>query len=133
MDKQNASLSPGKEYRQGKTQARNRTFVALVRALYGGTCQVCGMTLASPDGARLGAQVHHLEPWTGGHSDRLTNVICVCRNHHALFELGAMKWVKGELQVWAEDGWKPQSLAIDQHLTVPLSKAAQDALESLVP
>jgi hypothetical protein len=128
MDKQNASLSPGREYRAGKTQDRNRHFASLVRALYAGACQVCGLTLSSPDGSRLGAQVHHIEPWNGGHSDRLENVICVCRNHHAMFELGSLKWAGGQLHVWGDDAWQMQALAVDQHLTVPLPASAQAIL-----
>lgn len=124
MDTQNSDVPPGREYRTGRSQVRNREFSALVRALYDGRCQVCAERIASPSGKRTAAQIHHLTPWNGDSSDRLNNVICLCPNHHASFELGTLKWEAG-LRTLEGDAWAPAELAVDEHLLVPLSAAAQ--------
>ena len=123
MDKQNAGVAPGREYRSGRSQDRNREFSALVRALYDSRCQVCGVRIESIDAQRSKAQVHHIAPWNGDSSDRLMNVICVCPNHHAMFELGTLRW-DGGLYSWRGGAWVPADLSVDEHLLVPLSPAA---------
>lgn len=52
-------------------------------------CQVCGEVLLGPDSARY-AEVHHLRPLGGHHRglDRQDNMLVLCPNHHALFDLG---------------------------------------------
>ncbi len=120
LSSQNGKLGKGRAYRVGKSQRRNREFAALIRALYGSRCQVCGTQIADSAGTRTAAHVHHFTPWDGDRSDRLDNVICVCPNDHARFELGVYLWDSGTLSAWDGAGWTSLALTLDRHLTVTL-------------
>jgi hypothetical protein len=80
--------------------------------------------IENPDSTRYLAHTHHFEPWNGDASDRLDNVICVCPNHHAMFELGSLRWDDGLLE-WTHDGWAARSLDLDAHLTVKLTPTSR--------
>lgn len=60
-----------------------------VKAAYDHTCQVCGTRLDS--GAGPYAEAAHIRPLGQPHNgpDVPSNVICLCPNHHVLFDLGA--------------------------------------------
>jgi hypothetical protein len=133
LSAQNASVEPGRAYSPGRSQRRNRRFVSLVKALYDGECQVCGQRLVDAGGTKSAAQVHHLEPWDGDRSDRLDNVICVCPNDHARFELGLLKWGDGQLHRWGVGGWQVAELAADRHLGVQLAATPAKSVEPAVP
>jgi HNH endonuclease len=126
MDRQSRSTPPGKQYRPGKSQRRNSEFAELVRALYDDKCQVCGIQILDLEGVPRRSHVHHFEPWNGDHSDRVENVICVCPNDHARFELGVLTWAKGEL-LRRDNGWRTSALVVDLHLTVRLRRALANA------
>jgi putative restriction endonuclease len=53
------------------------------------TCQVCGERLETPVGPY--AEAAHIRPLGEPHNgpDTLDNILCLCPNHHALFDLGA--------------------------------------------
>ena len=121
IDRSNRTNPKPKGYRPGRSQKRNREFVALLKALYGGHCQVCGILLKAPASDDRAAHVHHFSPWSGDTSDRLPNVICVCPNHHAMFELKSLKWDGSALSEWQSDRWVTGTLAIDKHLVTKLS------------
>lgn len=114
-------------------RSRGRTGVAascgarVARVLYKGRCQVCGLLIENPDGTRYLAHVHHFQPWNGDNSDRLDNVICVCPNHHAMFELGSLRWHEGTLLGWSAGEWSPHALELDSHLTVELREPKETA------
>jgi len=116
MDRQNASVPKGRQYRNGRSQSRNREFSALVKALYDFRCQVCGLLISNVDDSRFFAHVHHFEPWAGDRSDTISNVICVCPNHHAMLELGTLQWNGAELTQWdpSHACWTPVSLSFDR-------------------
>jgi predicted restriction endonuclease len=120
MDRENRQQAPGKQHRWGKSQRRNARFVELLKALYEDRCQVCGQRIAGP-GGRTRADVHHFEPRDGEASDRLSNVIVVCPNAHARFELGALRWTQSGLEAWEAGSWVACPLAVDRHLLVPLT------------
>jgi HNH endonuclease len=120
MSRENSEVPPGKEYRAGQSQRRNRTFASALKVLYEGHCQVCGLLIQNPEGTRYLAHMHHFEPWNGDNSDRLDNVICLCPNHHAMFELGSLRWHEGTLLAWSSGSWNPRVLKVDHHLTVEL-------------
>lgn len=122
MDGQNKRIPRGRTYRPRKSQARNREFTALIKALYEGRCQVCGDRIANPEETRTALNVHHLEPWDGDRSDRLDNVICVCPNDHARFELGVLRWSAGGLAEWTGSAWVSVPLSADKHLLVRLRR-----------
>lgn len=54
-------------------------------------CQICGHRISLPDGSGY-AEGHHIRPLGGSHvgPDSLGNILCLCPNHHALCDLGAM-------------------------------------------
>ena len=59
-----------------------------VKALYGHRCQVCGTALECQGGPY--AEAAHIRPLGRPHDgpDELTNLLCLCPNHHVLFDNG---------------------------------------------
>lgn len=59
-----------------------------VKALYGYRCQVCGTTLECQGGPY--AEAAHIRPLGRPHDgpDELPNLLCLCPNHHVLFDNG---------------------------------------------
>ena len=70
-----------------------------VKALHNYECQLCGSTLLLADGSRY-AEGHHILPLGSPHNgpDVLGNIICLCPNHHAACDLGAIELVRNELR-----------------------------------
>lgn len=128
--KQNVKLGSGRAYRSSKSQRRSRDFSALVKLLYNGHCQVCGAAITDLVGDRTAAEVHHLEPWDGDRSDRLDNVICVCPNDHARFELGLLTWSAVGLSRWDGTLWAVAPLVLDRHLLVLLKPTPAAAVHA---
>src|SRR5262249_3796668 len=54
-------------------------------------CQVCGTCLEAPDGRRY-ARALHIRGLSRPHNgpDVPENILCLCPNHYALFELGSL-------------------------------------------
>ena len=61
-----------------------------VKQLYADSCQVCGVTLEIPGGAvSEGAHIRAVgKPHSG--PDTVDNVLCLCPNHHTLFDQGGI-------------------------------------------
>jgi putative restriction endonuclease len=61
-----------------------------VKEIYDYTCQVCGIRLETPAGAY--AEGAHIKPLGLPHSgpDIEANILCLCPNHHVLFDNGAL-------------------------------------------
>ncbi|MEU5548162.1 YDG/SRA domain-containing protein [Micromonospora sp. NPDC047793] len=70
-----------------------------VKRLHGHRCQVCGIQLATPAGPY--AEAAHIRALGKPHNgpDVPSNVLCLCPNHHVLFDTGAI-YVDG----WHRDG-----------------------------
>jgi putative restriction endonuclease len=68
---------------------RDTRITRQVKALHGYRCQVCGERLATPAG--FYAEAAHIRPLGAPHHgpDNLSNVLCLCPNHHALFDFGS--------------------------------------------
>jgi putative restriction endonuclease len=68
---------------------RDTAITRQVKALHGYRCQVCGERLATPAG--FYAEAAHIRPLGAPHHgpDVLSNVLCLCPNHHALFDFGS--------------------------------------------
>ncbi|WP_018831212.1 YDG/SRA domain-containing protein [Salinispora tropica] len=67
------------------------TAVALaVKRLHDYTCQVCGIQLSTPAGPYVEAA--HIQPLGKPHNgpDIAGNILCLCPNHHVLFDAGAI-------------------------------------------
>lgn len=60
-----------------------------VKERYGHTCQVCGTRLEGPAGPY--SEAAHIKPLGQPHNgpDTQDNILCLCPNHHTLFDLGA--------------------------------------------
>ena len=69
------------------TQLTNR-----VKALHNFECQICGHSIILADGSRY-AEGHHIQPLGEPHNgpDVMENIICLCPNHHAACDLGAIR------------------------------------------
>lgn len=68
---------------------RDTAITRQVKLLHDYHCQVCGERLASPAGPY--AEAAHIQPLGAPHHgpDVLANVLCLCPNHHVLFDLGS--------------------------------------------
>ena len=69
---------------------RNTAVAQRVKQLHGHRCQVCGLLLVTPSGPYAeGAHIRALgRPHDG--PDVEENVLCLCPNHHVLFDKGAL-------------------------------------------
>jgi putative restriction endonuclease len=65
---------------------RDTTVTRAVKRLHGYRCQVCGIQLDTPPGPY--AEAAHVRPLGRPHDgpDVLENVLCLCPNHHVLFD-----------------------------------------------
>jgi putative restriction endonuclease len=68
---------------------RSSAVIRQVKELHDYRCQVCGIRLETPAGPY--AEGAHIRPLGAPHDgpDIEENVLCLCPNHHALFDLGA--------------------------------------------
>jgi putative restriction endonuclease len=69
---------------------RNSQRAHRVKVLHDYTCQVCGVRLESPNGPY--AEAAHIRPLGLPHNgpDDESNILCLCPNHHVLFDFGAL-------------------------------------------
>ena len=65
---------------------RDSAITQRVKVLYKHRCQVCGTALQTPIG--LYAEAAHIQPLGAPHNgpDVLSNILCLCANHHVLFD-----------------------------------------------
>jgi putative restriction endonuclease len=68
---------------------RDTTITRRVKVLHNYRCQVCTTQLSSAAGPY--AEAAHIQPLGAPHHgpDLLSNVLCLCPNHHVLFDLGS--------------------------------------------
>ncbi len=69
---------------------RDTAITKEVKRLHGCRCEVCGCRLETPKGPY--AEGAHIRPLGSPHEgpDTLDNVLCLCPNHHTLFDFGAV-------------------------------------------
>ncbi|MGW2743264.1 YDG/SRA domain-containing protein [Streptomyces sp. NPDC001450] len=69
---------------------RSTAVADFVKRAHDYTCQVCDIRLATPTGAY--AEAAHIKPLGRPHAgpDITANVLCLCPNHHVLFDLGML-------------------------------------------
>lgn len=83
-----------------------------VKNLYAYACQVCGIAIQTRAGAY--AEGAHIVPLGGSHAgpDDPSNILCLCPNHHVLFDFGGM-YVDPSLKVRLVNGSVVGALVID--------------------
>lgn len=71
-------------------QVRDSNLSRKVKAIYDHQCQVCGVRLETKAG--FYAEGAHIKPLGKPHNgpDELTNILCLCPNHHVLFDNGGI-------------------------------------------
>ena len=74
-----------------------------IKALYDHRCQMCGTRLKSPAGPY--AEAAHIRPLGAPHDgpDTPDNVLCLCPNHHVLFDHGGIG-IAEDLTLMGEEG-----------------------------
>lgn len=63
-----------------------------LKLLHRDECQLCGLALAGPNGATY-SEAHHIIPLGREHGgpDVAENILVLCPNHHAQFDMGAVR------------------------------------------
>lgn len=66
---------------------RDTKLAKRVKELYDSTCQVCGVRIELPSGSKY-AEGAHIQPLGMPHDgpDMLENLLCLCPNHHLMFD-----------------------------------------------
>jgi putative restriction endonuclease len=69
---------------------RDPGVIMRVKAMYQNLCQVCGGTIATPDGSY--SEAAHIKPLGKGHDgkDAIDNLLCLCPNDHVRLDKGAI-------------------------------------------
>ena len=71
---------------------RETAVARAVKCMHGHHCQVCGVALELPGGRY--SEAAHIRPVGRPHNgpDTLDNILCLCPNHHVLFDRGSV-WI----------------------------------------
>jgi len=89
---ENAAAYPTAERRETTVQrlVRDTTQARRIKALYDHRCQVCGTRLEGLAGPY--AEAAHIRPLGAPHHgpDTPDNILCLCPNHHVLFDHGGV-------------------------------------------
>lgn len=83
--------TPGRAERVSQAIARSREVAEWVKRTHDHVCQVCGIVLETPGGLRY-AETAHIRGLGRPHNgpDEPDNTLCLCPNHHKLFDLGGI-------------------------------------------
>jgi putative restriction endonuclease len=76
-----------------------------IKKLYDYECQVCGKTIVTKSGRY--AEGAHIRPLGKPHNgdDNPNNIICLCPNHHVMFDKGVFSILDDLRLIGAEDGY----------------------------
>lgn len=88
-----------------------------VKFIHGYKCQICGVALQVSE-HKLYAEAHHIRPLGNDHqgADVVENIMCVCPNHHALLDLGALRIELSRLR--SVEGHDINPEYVDYHNTI---------------
>jgi predicted restriction endonuclease len=102
-----------------------------VKELHNHECQICGHTIILADGSRY-AEGHHVQPLGAPHDgpDVLDNIVCLCPNHHAACDLGAIRLALDELR--PAHGHKVGQQYIEYHNSAIYGVSGASAANTLV-
>lgn len=84
------SVSPGRRWVRTQRVVRTTAVAEWIKSTYDYVCQVCGVRLSM--GASAYAEAAHIRPLGTPHHgpDVVENVLCLCPNHHVLFDRGGI-------------------------------------------
>lgn len=84
----NGVVSPARKTYQVQRVVRDTKCAKAVKNLYEHACQVCGITILSNGGPY--AEAAHIQALGAPHNgpDTTDNILCLCPNHHVMFDLG---------------------------------------------
>ncbi len=83
-------MSPGRVIVTSSRVLRDSKVAAAVKKLYDNRCQMCGERLVTASGSY--SEAAHIRPLgrPSNGADVVGNVLCLCPNHHVLFDKGAI-------------------------------------------
>jgi putative restriction endonuclease len=124
--------TPGKKTSTVSRVIRDTAKSREIKALYDHTCQICGIRLEGPAGPY--AEAAHIRPLGAPHNgpDAYGNLLCLCPNHHVLFDLGAFT-IADDLTLESLDGklcCKPKHKINLQHIRYHREHYCVDSLVS---
>ena len=81
---------------------RDTELARRVKFIHRSECQICGHTIQLSSGARY-AEAHHIQPLGQPHNgpDVLSNILCLCPNHHAELDYGVIALSRSALRLSA--------------------------------
>ena len=97
---------------------RDTALAREVKRSYDYACQVCSLRIATPSGAY--AEAAHVRPLGAPHNgpDTKDNILCLCPNHHTMFDLGVFS-INDDLSLIGIEGeidFKPAHIIDLAHL-----------------
>ena len=97
--------SPGRKQGMVTRVIRDTSVGRAVKELHDYRCQVCGVRLEGPGGPY--AEAAHIRPLGRPHNgpDVMENVLCLCPNHHVLFDLHSFS-VGEDLRLQGAESWR---------------------------
>lgn len=101
---------------------RKASLARKVKQLYEYKCQICGVELMT-SGGRIAEAAHILALSLGG-SDDLSNLLCLCPNHHSLFDGGGI-WIDDEYGVRNFSGRRVGQLYVDDRHSIEVTLLGQ--------
>jgi putative restriction endonuclease len=89
-DRSPGDRSPGRTQVTIQRIVRDTALSRRVKEIHNFRCQICGVVLGSSAGPY--AEAAHIRPLGEPHRgpDIIENILCLCPNHHVLFDLGAI-------------------------------------------
>ncbi|MFF4623843.1 YDG/SRA domain-containing protein [Nonomuraea jabiensis] len=113
-------LSPSRRALVTQRVARSTAVAEWVKRVHHYTCQICQLQMTTPRG--IYAEAAHIHPLGEPHGgpDIPSNVLCLCANHHVLFDTGAI-WITDDFTVFT---FQNQTLGelrrVDSHVLDPV-------------
>lgn len=93
---------------------RDTMLAIQIKVMHEYRCQICSETISLADGSSY-AEGHHLKPLGSPHNgpDIEGNIVCLCPNHHAACDFGAIRLDLRNLR--QSDGHKLEKRFVDYH------------------
>lgn len=111
---------PRRRETRGSVVVRDPLRARRIKALYKERCQICGTRLECPAGPY--SEAAHIRPLGAPHDgpDTEDNILCLCPNHHVLFDNGAIS-IADDLSLAGADN---DSLTVHRHHHISLRHLA---------